>query len=185
MRSRLWLAIAASAAIATPALAQGRPFPRRQGERMQQPSPEQRQELQRRIREELARAAREKVGLSDEQMQKLAPVNRKFAEQRRDLMLQERDVRTQLRRELMDTTSQDQGKIAQYQRQLLDFQRKRLDIAEAEDKELSTFMTPAQVARYRALQEQIRMRVQQMRRMQPRGGPPMQPDTTRPPCAGS
>ncbi len=183
MRASLLMAFAASVAMASPMLAQGRPFPQRPGGRMQQATPEQRQQLQRRIREELARAAREKVGLTDDQMQKLAPVNRKYAEQRRDLMLQERDVRMQLRRELMDTTSPDQAKIAQYQHQLLDFQRKRLDIVDAEDKELSTFMTPAQVARYRALQEQIRMRVQQMRRMPP-GGPPTQPDGTRPPGAG-
>lgn len=187
MRGMTLAALGACVLTASTAVAQGRPFPPRRPPgggmgQMEQPSPQQR-ELQRRIREELARAAREKVGLSDEQMQKLAPVNRKYAEQRRAVTVQERDVRMALRNAMMDTTSPDQAKIAEYQKQLLDLQRKRLDIVEAEQKELSSFMTPLQLAKYRALQEQVRRRVEQMRLQQQMraGRPPMAPppDTAR------
>ncbi len=66
----------------------------------------------------------------------------------------------------MDTTSPDQGKIAAYEDQLVDLQRQRVAILAAEQKELSTFMTPLQVAKYRALQEQLRLRVEALRRRQ-------------------
>lgn len=171
MRRMITTALAALVVSAGSVLAQGRPVrpPRdaaRLEQRGQQLPPEQRQAMERRIRQALARAVRNRVGLNEDQMRRLEPVNRKYAEQRRALAGQERDVRMALRREMMDTASPDQGKIAAYQNQLIDLQRKRLDLVQAEQTELSSFMTPLQVAKYRALQEQVRRRVEEMRQRQ-------------------
>lgn len=178
MRRMLITALAAVLATAASVSAQGRPArpprgsARLEAQRGQQLPPEQRQAIERRIRQAMARAVREKVGLDEKQMRKLAPVNQKYARQRRELAQQERDVRMALRSAMMDTASPDQGKIAAYQNQLIELQRKRLDVVEAEQKELSSFMTPLQVAKYRALQEQLRRRVEELRQRQAlrRGG---------------
>lgn len=189
MRRMVMTALAAVLASAGSAAAQVRPAgPPRAGARLeqgaQQMPPAQRRAIERRIRQAMARAVRDKVGLDEQQMRKLAPVNQKYAAQRRELAQRERDVRLALRREMTDTTSPDQGKIADYQNQLIDLQRRRIDLVAAEQKELSSFMTPLQVAKYRALQEQLRRRVEEMRQrqmMQQRGTDPFgsAPDTGR------
>lgn len=173
MRRIILTALATIVVGAGSAAAQGRLRPPRGGAGrldMQQPAgqmpPAQRQEFMRRVRQAMARAVREKVGLNDEQMRRLVPVNQKYARQRRDLAQRERDVRVALRQAMIDSTSPDQARIAAYQNQLLDIQRQRIDIVAAEQRDLLSFMTPLQVARYRALQEQLRRRVDEMRRQQ-------------------
>jgi len=47
---------------------------------------------------------------------------------------------------------------------LFRIQRTRIDLAEQEQRDLAKFMQPAQRAGYLALQEQLRRRVEQMRR---------------------
>lgn len=169
MRRTMIAVLGAALATASGAMAQGRPIrpPRdaaaRPGaQRLQEMPPAQRQEYERRIRQALARAVREKVGLDEDQMRKLAPVNRKYAQQRRAITEQERQIRVDLRREVMDTANTDQTKIADDQSRLLDLQRQRIETVQAEQKELLTFMTPLQVAKYRGLQEQLRRRVTEM-----------------------
>lgn len=174
MRRTMLSGLAAVLVCAGSAAAQGRPVRPPRGaegrldvqQRGGQMPRAQRQEFMRRIRQAMARAVREKVGLDDAQMRRLVPVNQKYAQQRRDLAQRERDVRVALRRAMMDTSSLDQAKIAEYQNQLLDLQRQRIDIVAAEQKDLLSFMTPLQVARYRALQEQVRRRVDEMRQRQ-------------------
>lgn len=54
---------------------------------------------------------------------------------------------------------------------LLQVQRSRLDIVAEEQRDLAAFMTPVQRARYAALQEQLRRRVQTMQRRRAAAGP--------------
>ncbi len=178
MLQRVVTALALVGATALPVFGQARPLPRGELRRMQQPPDQSRSELQRQIRQGFARAVREKVGLTEEQMHRLQPVNRKYAQQRRELGDEERDLRLSLRREMLDTISPDQNKIAQYQSRLLELQRKRLDLQQAEQNELTTFMTPLQLAKYRALQEQLRLRMEEMRRNGAPNAIPLHPDST-------
>ncbi|HEY5218209.1 MAG TPA: hypothetical protein VIJ16_00310 [Gemmatimonadaceae bacterium] len=118
--------------------------------------------LQAQIRQAFTHAVRTQVGLTDDQMQKLAPINQKFQAQRQRLAREERGVRMSLREEL-GKSQPDQDKVAQLSNQLQAFPRQRLDINDAEDKELSGLMTPVQLARYRALQERIQRQMNSMR----------------------
>ena len=133
----------------------------------QQP-PGNRAALEQRVRQALARVARQRIKLTDDQMRQLARVDRQFAVQRRDLNRNERDTRLALAAAMRDTASPDQAKISGYIDQLIEAQRKRLDLVAAEQKELSTFMSPLQRAQYQALQERVRRRLEQIRA----GGPP-------------
>ena len=115
------------------------------------------------VRREFARAVRQRVGLNDEQMQKLGPLTRKYEEQRRQTQADERDARVKLQATVIIGLDADSARINQYVQQLLDVQKRRVAIAEAEQKELATIMTPLQRARYLGLQEQVRRRLEQMR----------------------
>lgn len=131
-----------------------------------------RMRLQRQIRQEFTRAVRTQVGLTDDQMRKLAPINQKYVGQRQALARQERDTRMALRAELMKEEP-DQAKVADYSAQLQEIPHKRLDMNDAEARELSTIMTPVQLAKFRALEERVQRQMNEMRGRRGEGmGPP-------------
>jgi Spy/CpxP family protein refolding chaperone len=162
-------ALLISVAFAGAALAQ-QPVPERQ------PAPQpNRARLEGEIRRGFARAVRERVGLSDEQMRRLAALTQKHEQQRRRIQQSERAARTALQRELRSGTP-DTVAVARWLDSLLVVPRRRADMIEAEHRDLATVMTPVQRARYLALQEQVRRRVEELRqggrRAAPGGGPP-------------
>jgi hypothetical protein len=121
-----------------------------------------RAQLEQRFQQMLYQMTRRRVGLNDEQMNKLVPINRSFERQRRDLQRQERETRVSLRQAMRDSTQMDQAKISGYMDRLVQLQRQRADLLEQEQKDLAQFMTPLQRARYTALQEQVRRRMEQL-----------------------
>jgi hypothetical protein len=139
----------------------------------QRAAPNEQAAAQHRLRQRFVRLLRERVGLSDDQLRRLAPVSRGFEVRRQTLFRDERAARQALRRELNAETA-DQARVATYIDQILALQRSRLDLAAEEQRELATFMTPVQRARYLALQELLRRRAEEMRRRRgdglPRGG---------------
>ena len=122
----------------------------------------ERQRLQRRIRQAFTRAVRTQVGLTNEQMRQLAPINRKFAGQRQVLVREETATRIALRDELAKATP-NQDSVAKLSDRLQAIPRQRLDLNDAEDRELAGIMTPVQLARYRALQERVQRQLNMMR----------------------
>lgn len=168
----VWRALIPMAAIvlvqsASPAHAQLRQrLPRAGGRQLQgnQQVGGNRAELERQFQQTLYRVTRRRVGLTEAQMNQLEPVNRRFEAQRRDLQRQERQTRLALRDEMRDSSQADQTKISQYLDQLTQLQRQRVELFAQEQRDLAQFMTPLQRARYTALQEQVRRRVEQMRR---------------------
>ena len=152
-------------ALALAALTAGAADAQRPGRRAGQP-PANRMMLEGQVRQALAARAKEVVGLNDDQMAKLAATDRKFEQQRRDLGREENQTRQALRLAVADSSA-DQGKVSENINKLLELQRRRTDLLESEQKELATFMTPVQRAKYQALQERVRRFVEQ--RM---GGPP-------------
>lgn len=143
------------------------------------PPPAERDSLEARVRQRMAQMVKRQLGLTDDQMRKLGDANRRFEGQRRDLLTRERDVRMDLRDEMQlgDTTRQAQ--VARLLDQMMVLQRRRTDQLEAEQKDLATFLTPIQRAKYFAMEEQIRRRVMEMREegmRPPAGRPQRRPD---------
>lgn len=128
----------------------------------QAPQPPDRARLEGEIRRGFARAVRQRVGLTDDQMRRLAPLTQKYEQQRRQLQADERRVRMRLQTELRGA-SPDSAVVSHQLDSLLLVQRRRVQMIEAEHRELASVMTPVQRARYFALQEQVRRRVEQMR----------------------
>ena len=121
--------------------------------------------LEQRFRERFAEVVKQRVGLTDVQMQQLTEVNARFETRRRELFARERALRGEMRRALAGGEDQGtQDKVARLLEQALRVQRERLDLLEEEDRALTSFMTPIQRARYFGMQEQMRRRVDEMRR---------------------
>lgn len=123
-----------------------------------------RQQLEARLRQGLWRITQNRVGLTDDQMTKLAQTSRPFDAERRQLAAQERDERLALRREILAGQSGDQQRIGASLDRVLEIQRRRAQLQIDEQRELGAFMTPLQRAKYAALQEQLRRRAENLRR---------------------
>jgi Spy/CpxP family protein refolding chaperone len=142
------------------------------GAQQAEKAPPQRAQLEARLRREFTRVVQQRVGLTDDQLTKLGPINRSFSEQRRTLQLQERDTRVAIQRAIRDTAARsDSARISGLLQQLVNIQKRRVQLVEDEQRALATIMTPLQRARYMALQEQTRRQVEQ-RRGRGGGGPP-------------
>ncbi len=133
------------------------------------------QALVRRVRQAFSGVVKRQLNLSDDQTQQLQRVELKYQRQRSELQRQEKQARVALANAILDTTSAaDQSKVAGYMDQLIAAQHKRADLLEAEQKDLSAFLTPLQRAKYQGLKEQLNKRVTQMRQQggAARGAPP-------------
>lgn len=125
-------------------------------------APGNRAQLERRFRQMLYQVTRRRVGLSDAQMNRLMPINQRFETERRGIQRQERETRLALRDAMRDSTHADQARITSYLDKLVELQRQRVELVAREQRDLAEFMTPLQRARYTALQEQVRRRIEQM-----------------------
>jgi Spy/CpxP family protein refolding chaperone len=116
------------------------------------------------LRERLWKVTKEQVGLTDAQMAKLGETSRRFDARRRTLNQQERAERGALRQQITAGDRADQSRIAAALDHLIQFQRERVELQAEEQRELAGYMTPLQRARFAALQEQVRRRVETLRR---------------------
>jgi len=117
----------------------------------------------------MAQVMRTQLGLNDDQVRRLQATNRRFESQRRELFERERRVRIELRAAIEIGDSTQDARIAPLLDQTIQLQRQRLDLQEAEQKELATFLSPLQRAKLYGFEEQMRRRVQEMRENGNRG----------------
>jgi len=132
--------------------------------------------MERRVQQAIAKAVRSQLNLDDEKMRQLERTTTKFEAERRTLLRDERDARQTLRAAIEDSTATDQNRIEQAMGKMIQIQRKRVDMLEAEQKDLATFLTPKQRAQYFALRERITRRLMELEQngQGRRGAPPPQ-----------
>lgn len=131
--------------------------------------------LEARVRERIAAVAKQRLRLDDDQLRRLQQVNTTFEPRRRALAGEERDARLVLRAELARNERADNARVDDALKRLFRVQRQRLDLAEQEQGELAKFLQPSQRAGYLALQDQLRRRIDELRRdggAGPRRAPP-------------
>jgi ribosomal protein S18 len=81
-----------------------------------------------------------------------------------------------------EVDSADQGKVNGFITEQFRIERERIDLTEAEQRELGRFLTASQRARYMGIQEQIRRELDQLRGRGRAGmGPPDSGQRRRPP----
>lgn len=130
----------------------------------------ERDSLESRVRARMAQMMRTQLGLNDDQVRQLQATNRRFEGQRRSLFEEERRVRAELRTALDAAAPDQDARVGALLDRTLVIQRQRLELTEAEQKELATFLTPTQRARLFGLEEQMRRRMDEMRDNRPRPG---------------
>jgi Spy/CpxP family protein refolding chaperone len=126
-----------------------------------------REELEAEVRRQFARAVQTRVGLTAEQMQKLGPMNERHAIARRRLQMDERATRMELQFALRSAAPADTA-VNRLLGRLVEIQKQRVQLMEREQGDLATIMTPVQRARFMAMQEQLRRRMDERR-----GAPPV------------
>ena len=133
-----------------------------------------REQMELRVRMRLANLLRTQLGLNDEGMRQLSEVNQRFDRQRRELLRREMMTRRTIREEVLKGDSADTSRVEQLLTEQFKIERERIDLTEAEQRELSKFLSPLQRARYLGVQEQVRREMDQLRGrgMQPFGDPP-------------
>jgi hypothetical protein len=142
-----------------------------------------RAQLEQNFRARLANLLRTQLGLTDDGMRQLSEVNQRFDLQRRELNRREMMTRRTVREEVLKGDSADNGRVEQLMKEQFKIEHERIDLVEAEQRELSKFLTPVQRARYLGVQEQVRREMDQLRGrgMQPMGDPPAGMRGRRPP----
>lgn len=126
--------------------------------------PNEREALERRFHERVDAIVKQRLGLTDEQHLKLREVATRTEEARRALRRDEWQTRLALRRELMARDAADQAKVADLLDQIPRLERRKLDLLEAEQREMAKFLSPVQRARYFGLQDELRRGMQELQR---------------------
>lgn len=133
------------------------------------PNP-RREMLEQRLRERTGQMVQKRLQLTDDQMRQLQGSNRQFEKQRSDLIAREREIRRDLRAEIL-LEKPDQNRVSQLLDQTIQLERQRLDMVQSEQRELAKFLTPVQRAKLFAIQTELRRRTQELRnRQMKRGG---------------
>jgi hypothetical protein len=133
-------------------------------------------QLQQQIRRTLWRVTKQRIGFSDDQMLRLERTSQRYDQQRRLLAQQEKAQRIVMRSEILADSSANQANIVAALDQLHAVQQRRLDLQAEEQKEFAAFMTPLQRAKFMALQEQVRRRLQDLARTRPDSAAETPPD---------
>jgi periplasmic protein CpxP/Spy len=149
--------------LALSASAQQPASPEALAQRQRAPDSVGRARLEGQIRQGFARLVRQRVGLSDDQMARLGPMSQRYEQQRRQLQVEERDARLSLRASIRNPQTADAKQVDQLLQKMVDVQKRRVQLLDSEQRDLATIMTPIQRAKYMALQEQVRRRLEQMR----------------------
>lgn len=126
--------------------------------------------LEQRVRQRFAELLQRRLRLTDEQLVRLRETHAQFEARRRELRRDEIATRRLLRRELMRGDSADEQAVRRGMDDLLRYRREQLTILEQEAKALDGFLSPIQRARYFAMQEELRARMEEVRRRAPADG---------------
>ncbi|MEO7521523.1 MAG: hypothetical protein ABIW79_06875 [Gemmatimonas sp.] len=163
--------------IVTPLAAQGaRTPPSRDRRDAQQRQLGQRSVMERRVEARINQIIRTQLALNDEQFSQLRAVSERVEVQRRELRREEMSTRGELRRQLLDTQPADESRIAELLDQLPKLERRRIDLLEQQQRELARFLTPSQRARYFALEDDLRRKLQESQRSRLDGPQPNRPN---------
>jgi len=155
---------AALSATAVPETATAQVTPPARERRDKRSDDPRRGELERRFQQRVDATVRQRLQLTEEQAVKLREVASRAETVRRTLRLDEMQARKVMRDELLAGDNANESKVADLLEEMPRLERRRLDLMEQEQRELSKFLTPIQRARYFALQDELRRNMQELQR---------------------
>jgi periplasmic protein CpxP/Spy len=111
----------------------------------------------------LAEVVQRRLRLTDDQATRLRETTGRFATERQQLIVRERDTRRALRAQIALGDSADQRAVTRQLDDLVRLQQRRVQLLAEEQRELARFLTPIQRAQFIAMQERAFRAAQQLR----------------------
>lgn len=143
----------------------------------------QRAQMERRLQERINQVVRQRLALTDEQFQKLRETASRIEDARRELRNDDQVTRYAMRQELLAGDKANEARVGELLDKMPRLERRRLELMEQEQRELSKFLTPSQRARYLGLQDELRRSMQELQRRRmdadSAGAPPVRPGVRR------
>jgi len=139
--------------------------------------PPDRTELERRVRARFGEIVKERLGLTDEQAQKLGETVQGFQQDRMRLFREEQAVRRRVEALVLEG-GDDSAEARQLLQRMQELRAEEAALSEREQGKLLEFLTPLQVLRFQALREEMGQRIRRLRGGGPggpggMGGPPV------------
>lgn len=128
------------------------------------PDDPRRAELEKLFQKRVEAMVRQRLQLTDDQAIKLREVAGRAEGERRLLRRDEMVARKAMRDELLAGDNANVARVSELLDQMPKLERRRLELLEQEQRELSRFLTPLQRARYFALQDELRRGMQELQR---------------------
>jgi Spy/CpxP family protein refolding chaperone len=132
-------------------------------------SPQQR-EIEQQLQRRIGAILKERLELTDDQLRQLEAVTVKLERERRAVRGEEWRIRTALRAQLLSGDSASNEVVGELLDRMPRVERRRIELMETEQRELSQFLTPIQRARYMGLQDEIRRNMEEIRERRPGDG---------------
>jgi hypothetical protein len=123
-----------------------------------------RERLQRQIETRFGQVVQQQLGLTDDQMTQLKATEDRFRPQRQALIRGQARVRTSLQAQMRPGEAADADSVRKLMDALQANRAELLRLDEAQDREMSAYLTPVQRARYQFLRERLIRRLQEVRR---------------------
>ncbi|GAB1341296.1 Spy/CpxP family protein refolding chaperone [Gemmatimonas sp.] len=161
----LALALVTATAVVGPRVASAQVAPPTSGAvRGMRPDDPRRAELEKLFQKRVEAMVRQRLQLTDEQAVKLREVASRVEGERRTLRRDEMLARKAMRDELLAGENANEARVLELLDEMPKLERRRLELLEQEQRDLSRFLTPMQRARYFALQDELRRGMQELQR---------------------
>lgn len=170
-RAITWLVAILTFAVAMPAEAQ------RQGRRGGPPGERDRAQLEQRIRAQMGRVIRERLGLNDEEAERLGEIVRQFGERRGVMRREEEAIRRRVEALMLEGADDEEEAIDLLGR-MADLRRAEVELVADEQEALLEVLEPLQLLRFQIFRDQLADRI---RRIRSGGMPPGGPGERGPP----
>jgi Spy/CpxP family protein refolding chaperone len=139
--------------------------------RMGQPD---RTELERRVRERFGEMVKQRLGLDDEQAQRLNETVMSFQQDRMSLGREEQAVRKRVEALLLES-GDNQAEARELLQRMQELRLQEAKLWQTEQDKLLEVLTPEQVLRFQAMREEMGQRIRRLRGGGPGGGRGMPP----------
>ncbi len=120
-------------------------------------------EMEQQVQRRIGAMLKQRLSLTDEQLKQLEAVTQKLEGDRRSVRSEEYRLRSTMRAQLLAGDSASNDTIAMLLERMPRLERRKIELMENEQQELSQFLSPIQRARYMALQEEIRRNMDEIR----------------------
>jgi hypothetical protein len=162
MRSGLWTLILAGVLAAPPAQAQ---------DTGPADDPARAQLLRQRIEDRFAARVKEQLGLSDEQLAKLRTTSITYGGRRRDLVAEERAIRSSLADQMRPGIAANQDSVSRLTDALVNLRSSYAQTFRDENAEMTKYLTPVQRSQLLAMRERFMRQIQEIRQARRAGQP--------------